>query len=102
MIRCSRCRKPKAAADIQTISGRPVCATCAVESAARAGGRRPIYYPSQEEIAEACEAIRETEGEGELHRRAGLAWEPYEVPVMHVSPKLADWLNERRIGRRGY
>ena len=99
--RCSRCRETFLSWQIRYLSQRPVCLECAAIGEAQKGGRRPVYEPSQEEIAAECKKIREDDTEEQLKKRAGMIVAPYSVPELHVSPAVADWLNERRIGRHG-
>ena len=98
---CSRCRETFLSWHIVYLSQRPVCRECAAVGVAKKGGRRPVYEPSQEQIAKACAEIRKDETEEQLEKRAGQIVEPYTIDEVRVSPKFADWINEQRIGRHG-
>lgn len=100
-IKCSRCLAWKTARYIKRISDRPVCRACAKESSENRYGSREVYKPSPEKIAEECRKIREGETEEQLMRRAGMEVGRVEILAVHVPPKLADKVMERRIGRHG-
>lgn len=60
------------------------------------------YFPTAEEIAAACERIREGESEKQLRRRAGVLGEPYTVPEIAVPPDVAEKLNRSRSETDSY
>jgi len=108
--RCSRCRETFLSWHIVYLSQRPVCRECAAVGVAKKGGRRPVYEPSQEQIAADGKKIQESNTAGmteeqieqHLRKRAGVEREPYTIDeVQTPSPKFADAINDQRIGRHG-